>query len=291
MLAFFASDLHGHEGRYDRLFDAIERHRPHAVLLGGDLLSHGFTRAILRAAAGGVPAGSGCLADVVGARLAGLRSRLRDASPRVFAILGNDDPRLEESGARELERRGLWDYIHDRSIDWGDRTVYGYACVPPTPFHLKDWERYDVSRYVDPGCVSPEEGWHSTTVDPRVLRQSTIADDLRRLAAEHDQSNAIWLFHSPPFDTPLDRAGLDGRMVDHAPMALHVGSIAIRRFIESRQPAVTLHGHIHESARLTGAWRIQLGRTHCFSAAHDGDELALVVFDTGDPAAAERWLL
>jgi len=32
--------------------------------------------------------------------------------------------------------------------------------VPPTPFLLKDWEKYDVSAYVDPGCVSPEEGYH-----------------------------------------------------------------------------------------------------------------------------------
>jgi len=36
---------------------------------------------------------------------------------------------------------------------------------------------------------------------------------------------------------------------------LAVGSIAVRRFIEERQPLLTLHGHIHESARLTGDWR------------------------------------
>jgi Icc-related predicted phosphoesterase len=69
-----------------------------------------------------------------------------------------------------------------------------------------------------------------------------------------------------------------------------VGSIAVRRFIEDRQPYLTLHGHIHESTRLTGSWRDRMGRTHMFSAAHDGPELALVRFDLDDLEGAEREL-
>ena len=80
-------------------------------------------------------------------------------------------------------------------------------------------------------------------------------------------------------------------IVEHVPLDVHVGSIAIRRFIEERQPLVTLHGHVHESARLTGAWRDRIGRTHVFSAAHDGPELALVRFDLEDPASATRELI
>jgi Icc-related predicted phosphoesterase len=80
-------------------------------------------------------------------------------------------------------------------------------------------------------------------------------------------------------------------MVDHAPLDVHVGSIAIRRFIEARQPLVTLHGHVHESARLTGSWQEKIGRTFCFSAAHDGPELAVVFFDPQDPSRAIRRLL
>jgi hypothetical protein len=48
---------------------------------------------------------------------------------------------------------------------------------------------------------------------------------------------------------------------------------------------------VHEAARLTGQWRTRLGPTHCFSAAHDGPELALVRFDPEDPEAATRELL
>ena len=89
----------------------------------------------------------------------------------------------------------------------------------------------------------------------------------------------------------LDRVANDGRMIDSVPLDLHVGSIAIRRFIEERQPLLTLHGHIHESARLTGSWRDRLGRTHAFGAAHDGPELALVQFDLSNLGAARRDLV
>jgi Icc-related predicted phosphoesterase len=79
--------------------------------------------------------------------------------------------------------------------------------------------------------------------------------------------------------------------VDHVPLDVHVGSIAIKRFIEERQPLLSLHGHIHEAPRLTGAWRERVGRTHCFTAAHDGPELALVRFDLDDLESATRELL
>jgi Icc-related predicted phosphoesterase len=111
------------------------------------------------------------------------------------------------------------------------------------------------------------------------------------MAGEHQFENALFLFHTPPHETRLDRAALDGKMIDHVPFDLHVGSIAVRRFIEAKQPLVTLHGHIHESTRLTGVWHDRIGRTHSFNAAHEGPELCLIRFDARDPAGAERELL
>ncbi len=109
-------------------------------------------------------------------------------------------------------------------------------------------------------------------------RFSTIAKDLELLADDEVLSKSIWVIHTPPYQTKLDRAALDGKKVEHVELDPHIGSIAVKRFIESRQPFITLHGHVHESARLTGEWREQLGKTHMFSAAHDGPELALVRF-------------
>ena len=278
----FASDLHGSIPRYEALFGAVASRRPRALFLGGDLL----------AAFGGAAAGGGdFLRDYFGKHLQELRDRLGADYPRVFVIFGNDDPRREEAALGALERAGLLRYLHDRSDTLDDLAVYGYACVPPTPFLLKDWERYDVSRYVPPGCVSPEEGRLSVPVEEHILRHATIQEDLARLAGSADLARALFVLHSPPYETRLDRAGLDGKSVDHVPLDVHVGSIAIRRFIEAKQPLLTLHGHVHESARLTGTWREQLGRTWMFSAAHDGPELALVSFDPDDLGAAARELL
>lgn len=285
-LSFFATDLHGSSGRYDALLREIARDEPRAVFLGGDLLPHGA-----------LPAGStrhrcaGFLDDYLAPALSSLRKRMGADYPAIFAILGNDDGRADETTVIEMEAKGLWTYVHQRWADLDGFPVCGYAFVPPTPFQIKDWERYDVSRYVPPGAVSPEEGFRTVAKEPRRARYATIARDLEDLAGDRDLESSVFLFHTPPADTTLDRAGLDGRMIDHVPLDVHVGSVAVRRFIEKRQPMLTLHGHIHESTRLTGKWSDRIGRTLMFNGAHDGPELSLVKFDLESPGAARRVLL
>jgi len=277
---FFASDLHGNVDRYRKLFVAIATERPQIVFLGGDLLPMPFDL-------GHADFVTGYLQS----ELHKLRGLLATDYPRILIILGNDDPRVEEAAVLNVAAQGLWTYVHDRRIVLGATPVYGYAFVPPSPFQLKDWERYDVSRYVDPGCVSPEECRRSVPVAPREIRYATIQEDLAKLTRGDDVSGAVFLFHAPPYQTKLDRAALDGKMIDHVPLDVHIGSIAIQRYIAERQPRLTLHGHVHESARLSGAWRDQIGRTTILSAAHDGPELALVRFDLAAPEGATRELI
>jgi uncharacterized protein len=274
---FFASDLHGEWGRYQALFRAIAAERPAAVFLGGDLLPLG--------------ASSGFVTEELVPAFQALRSSLLHEYPDVVLLLGNDDPRRAEAAILQAEADGLWRYAHLRRLQSLGRPVYGCGFVPPTPFRLKDFERYDVARFVDPGCLGPEEGAHSVPVDPYELRYKTIARFLDELAGEDDLAEAICLFHSPPYKSTLDRAALDGRTVDHAPLDVHIGSMAVRRFLEARQPRLALTGHVHESARLTGTWRDRIDRTLCLSAAHDGPELALVRFPIDSPEAATRELI
>ena len=42
-----------------------------------------------------------------------------------------------------------------------------------------------------------------------------------------------------------------------------MGSKAVRAWIETNQPLLTLHGHIHESYLITGTDTVQIGRTTC----------------------------
>ena len=99
------------------------------------------------------------------------------------------------------------------------------------------------------------------------------------------------LFHSPPYQTSLDRAALDNHIVDHVPLDVHVGSIGIKRFIEEKQPLITLHGHIHESSRLTGQWFEYIGNTLAVNGSCDSPELSLVSFDPGIPGSIRRELI
>ena len=110
-------------------------------------------------------------------------------------------------------------------------------------------------------------------------KYSNIQKDLQDLTNQKDLSKSVFLFHSPPYQTQLDRAALDGKMIDYVPLDVHIGSIAIKRFIEEKQPTATLHGHVHESTRLTGSWMEKIGESYAFQAAHDGVELSLVRFD------------
>lgn len=286
LICLFVSDLHGELPRYEKLFEAIRKEKPATVFLGGDLLPSGssaFARAV-------ISAGS-FIQDVLVAGFSRLKRRMGEAYPKVLLILGNDDPRAVEREIIKGESQHIWEYMHKRRTVFRGFSIYGYALVPPTPFLLKDWEKYDLSHFVDHGCIPPDEGWRTVPAQEDELGYGTIQEDLEHLVGKDDLSQAILLFHAPPYQTPLDRADLDERRVDGVPLDVHVGSIAIRRFIESRQPLITLHGHVHESPRLTGSWLCRIGRTYSFSAAHDGPELSLIRFDPTRPETATRDLV
>ena len=285
---FFVSDLHGRLDRYQKFFDRVKKERPDALFIGGDLLPSPF--AALR---GHSTPYKNFIKDFLVKEFRLIKEILGDAYPRVFVILGNDDGKMEEPAMLEGDSQGLWDYCHNRCIQWGDYRVYGYTYVPPTPFRLKDWEHFDVTDYIRPGCIAPDalEAVFTVQVDEHELRTATIEEDLKKLVVDDDLEKGIFLFHSPPHRCKLDRAGLDGHRIDDLQVDVHVGSTAIQRFIKRCRPLITLHGHIHESSRITGSWRDKFDRTEAFNASHDGPELALVRFDPCCPEKAARELL
>lgn len=73
---------------------------------------------------------------------------------------------------------------------------------------------------------------------PSEFSEEEIAHLLEKALAEAGSyKNLVLVTHAPPLNTACDR--LDNGM--------HVGSPAIRAFIEKHQPALCLCGHIHES--------------------------------------------
>ena len=282
---FFVSDLHGKMSRYENLIRKIRVDKPDFVFLGSDLLPHKSIEGRI-----GFEKIDDFGTDFILKKFRKMKEQMDCTYPDIYLIPGNDDRKDLLSALPEGEADGLWTNLNMKCRVIGKYRFYGYAFVPPTPFLLKDWEKYDVSRYVDPGCISPMEG--KRTAPPHGDPEwDTISKDLEALTGTDDMSHSVFLFHSPPYKCQLDRADLDGKTFDHVPLDVNVGSIAIQRFIEEKQPYITLHGHVHESTRLTGNWQEKFGRTYAFNAAHDGPELSLIVFELHNPQWAERFLI
>jgi hypothetical protein len=153
----------------------------------------------------------------------------------------------------------------------------GYACVPLTPFSIKDYERRD------DGLLPPFSfdmaytswGGEIQPADAEALAaQPSIAEALAALAERSDPQHTIYVCHTPPFDTPLDAM----------PRGRHVGSKALRAFIEQHAPPLTLHGHIHESPDMSGRYAVQLGATWSINPGHDPKRFHAVALDTDDLA-------
>jgi len=277
----FTSDLHGDRKKYERLFEFIQKERPDGVFIGGDILPSALKKNTDV---------ENFLKNFLKQQLEIVDESLEDRV-RIFMIMGNDDPRAYEKILKDIEKEDLLEYMHNSTKKFGDLYVSGYSFIPPSPFRLKDWERYDVSRHVGVGSISPENGTRTVEISEYEKQYKTIEDDLKSLSKKSPPEKTIYLFHAPPYETSLDRADLDGKKVDHAPVDVHVGSIAIKRFIEEKKPYITLHGHVHETVDITGNWKEKIERSFSFSGVHNSSELALVKFDTDEPGEATRTLI
>ena len=241
---FFTSDLHGQGALYEQLVALTAAQRPRAVLIGGDLAPHAT-------AAEGVQRQRVFLEGF----LVEFARRVREASPatRLLLLMGNDD---WKANTDILDRHdgGLWTVLHERVVVVDGVPIAGLSWVPITPFALKDWERWEDGAEEVParldGWVSRDGGIQPHRFDA-ARRTPTIAAALEALAALAPPAGTVFVLHSPPRGTRCDMVGA----------ATHVGSRAIRAFIERHQPPLVLSGHIHESPRVSASYRDAIGRT------------------------------
>ena len=270
----YASDIHGAEAHYDRLGELLSEHTPELLILGGDLFPDGDEA--------DPPASQAAYVHgAFAARVAAWKAA--HAGLEVACIVGNHDWLTTQQALRELHDASKLVLLTPES-PWSRNGIHflGYSCTPPTPFWLKDFERLDrAGDEIEPGTgrVWDEAAGAMREVDhdDYFRAQSTLADDLEKLTAPA----APWIFvcHAPPWNTKLDRLP----KIDHP-----VGSHAVRDFITRHRPLVALHGHIHESPRLTGAYHDEIDGVTCINAGQADDELHAVVFDTDDPAGTLR---
>ena len=161
--------------------------------------------------------------------------RLKGTGIHLYVMTGNDD----EPALREVLQASAYAIdCEDRVVDVGD----GYQMV---------------------SC-----GWSNPTPwnSPRELPEEELGRKLEAMIVQlGDPATSIFNFHVPPYGTQLDRAPvLDGSLkpVVRGGQVLveSVGSKEVRRLIEKYQPALALHGHIHEARGI-----VKLGRTVCIN--------------------------
>lgn len=108
--------------------------------------------------------------------------------------------------------------LHGRGFLFEDVGVFGVGGSNPTPFNTPtEFSEDEIGRLLEQG--------HSTVSHARIK---------------------IMVPHAPPYDTAADRIS----------NGMHVGSKAVRKFIERVQPDFCLTGHIHEARSLD-----RIGRT------------------------------
>ena len=264
---FFTSDLHGQTGLYEQLLAITAAHRPEAVIVGGDLCPHQLGEAGLR------------LQRVfLQGFLIEFARRLREANSttELLLLMGNDDW-ASNSDCLEAHHGRLWHAMHGRAVRVHGVPVAGLSWVPITPFSIKDWERWEEGDEEQPprldGMVSREDRLERHAFDPHE-RRPTIAEALDALAALSPPAETLLVSHSPPRDTRCDVIA----------SRAHVGSRALRRYLERHQPPLVLSGHIHESPRMTGAYRDSVGRTVVVNPGQFGtSRLCGVWFDPSRP--------
>ena len=219
----FITDIHGNLNILKKFLESCENHNlpPAFVILGGDIT--GSYRNYLK------------LTETEESFEKWKEKSLREALAlldgypgRTFAMLGNDD---FESYCGIMDQDSNVESLNYRIVrlEEIDHYLVGFQYVPPTPFMT----RFELS-------------------------EKELEKKLKALLEQvPDHKKAIWIFHSPPYDSGLDNTSdlLDGKII-----RVKTGSRAVRKAIEKYKPKLFLCGHIHESPG-----KIWIGSTLCIN--------------------------
>jgi len=252
MKVLYTSDLHGEIRLYQELLALILSSSADIIALGGDLLpSFPPTKRYEDM----VPNQK----TFIDQFLFPFFKRIVEptSSKQIFLIPGNWD--LAYSHLFKDPMEGIIDLDQKNYRIKNEYEFIGYPFVPPTPFRPKDYEKMDDPEAAWPPQKNPSYIRSSDPtnqlipIDPYfyLRHRETIREDLIRLPKPFHHRRAIYIMHSPPFGTRLD-------LIQGGKSA---GSRSIKAFIEEYQPLLTLHGHIHESPEISGAYVDRIGET------------------------------
>ncbi len=274
MELLYTSDLHGSCNLYSQLLEQFTARPSEVLILGGDILPDGDR---------GMPYDSVC--RYIHDDFREFLERIHEVKSQteVLTIFGNHDWSFSVEEFAALEEKSLLTMLcHDRLHRVNDFGFLGLSHCPPAPYWIKDYERRDLED--DPpsefgGYVwSSEEKRIKSVTGRQYFSQNESLEKM--LSQSPTCEKFIFVAHAPVSQGNLDFL-LDGR---------HVGSRAVRRFIERTQPVLALHGHLHESPIVSGHYTETIGRTICVNAGQDEIRICTFRWDSKYPDEMEHSL-
>jgi Icc-related predicted phosphoesterase len=281
-LVFFATDIHGSDICFKKFLNAGKFYGATHLIVGGDIT--GKSLVPIRQSGERWTAYFANRDHVLTTRqeLDGLVRAIRDDGQYPLVAEQDELNALADEGHRAKVFTNLVVDGMQRWMDLADQRLEGtgISCYL-TPGNDDFWELDPVIeashtvQYVEGRCVRIDDRHEMVTtgysnVTPwrteRELSEEDLAAHLESLWEQvTDPSNVVAVIHVPPLGTGLDlapelTADLSMKMTSGGLTMTHVGSSAVRTWIERHQPLCGLFGHAHESKAAES-----LGRTICLN--------------------------
>lgn len=293
---FFATDLHGSERTFRKFVNAGKFYKADVLVMGGDITgkllipiikeTNGNYRATLQ---------GNIIHIETEAELQQLIDRI-NLLGFYFKLMGEDEvrgmqdnPKAVDELFHELAAQRLSDWVDLAETRLNDTGIKCFvtggnddAPVVLEAMHKEGTKSFfaceDQVVHVDDGHTMVSIGFSTPTPwnTPREISDEELGRMIEELVDQvPDPSRCIFNFHDPPVDSTLDTCPkLDwskdppepitsgGQIVMHG-----AGSHSVRKAIESYQPMLGLHGHIHESQSV-----VKIGRTTCINPGSEYGE-------------------
>ena len=248
MKFIYTSDVHGDVYKYERLLEQAKNNDIEYIVLGGDILPKKGDRTIIQP-------------EFIENELDKYFKKLNDCKIKCILIPGNDD--LENFDEELSEICNKYPNIYDidrKRLDINDVTFIGLSNVLDNPFARKNRVFVEDESEMQPQLsdkIYVEKGTKIISVEEwKEYRKKNVekTEDVLASLPEIDKTKkTIYVFHGPPYGIGLDEC--EGN--------LKVGSKVVKKFLENSNCYMSLHGHIHESPKMSGLWYNKLGNTIC----------------------------
>jgi uncharacterized protein len=307
---FFATDVHGSETCWRKFLNSGKHYGVDAIILGGDMTGKALVPVI---SDGGDRWHATLLenrTELVGDEQV---EQFEDAVIRrgyyPFRTTPDEVQRLQQNEAEwhELFQQKMLETV-DKWMQLADERLAGTGircfCCPGNDDQFEVDEIIEKARYVElgegrvveiDGFQMASTGWANRTPwetyreedEPQLKERLELV--VQQVTAPPEKT--IFSFHCPPHGTGLDDAPeltADMRLKEAGRATKPCGSTAVRQVIEEHQPALGLHGHIHEARGST-----RLGNTLCINpgSSYEQGQLLGAVIELDGKKKVKRFVL